>query len=536
VNPWNLPARLRRRLLFERAERQLDRDFQRLMDSAARAYGSRAAPAPEQKVAFATFGSGNWHLVLEILLAHGLALRGAVPELLVCDMPTLPVCDERTCFDRNPTCCRGCLPGKRQLLDRCGIRWRGLSAFVPEGALEGARKIVDSLRDEELADFEHGSWALGRWTFVSTCHFLRRDARSHEPEHLATRRSFLISAIVIVEAVERWLDEVKPDVVVAESGAHFMWRIAFELARARGIRVVCREIGKGGFDHHIYSVNAECMFPDWNHVWSAVKDVPLSAGRERDVTSYLQALPAKTYAPDETSDEGGPTRRELGIADDSRLVVLFTNVTWDLATAGRDEAFDGMFDWLSETLTVAERTPNVRFIIRVHPAEDHVLTRDRVKDWLRARRPTLPANVTSIDSGKRASAKALTRMADLVLAYCSTTGIEAAIHGKPIIVAGTPHYRDKGFTTDVRSKAEYHDLFARWLRGELVPPPDASELARRYFHLFFFRYHIAMGWTTSPLEPPFELTLRDLSELLPGRSQAVDVVCSGILSGREILM
>ena len=62
MNPWNLPARLRRRLTFERAERQLDRDLQRLMASAERAYetGSRTPSRPT--IGIATFGSGNWHL------------------------------------------------------------------------------------------------------------------------------------------------------------------------------------------------------------------------------------------------------------------------------------------------------------------------------------------------------------------------------------------------------------------------------------------------------------------------------------------
>jgi Capsule polysaccharide biosynthesis protein len=537
VNPWNLAGRLRRRLVFERAERRFDRDFRLLMDSAPRAYGATGITSDGPRVGFATFGSGRWHLVLELLLAHGLALRGARPELLICDVPTLPVCDERTCFDRDSTCCRGCVSDKQSILDGCGITWRGLSSFEPRTSLDRARQLVESLQDDELHDFVYGSWPIGQWTFVSTCHFLRRDARSPNPEHLAARRLFLSTAILIAESVERWLDEIRPDVVVAESGAHFMWRIAFELARARGIRVVCREIGKGGFDTHIYSVNAECMFPNWRDVWSACRDVPLSPEQDRDVSAYLRALPAKTYGgTTDAEEDANATSKDLDAAAKDRVVVLFTNVTWDLATAGRDLAFDGMFDWLCETLTLAERTPAVQFVIRVHPAEEHVLTRDRVLEWLREKYPRLPSNVTTIPSGSPVPARTLCEKADLVVTYCSTTGIEAAIHGKPVLVSGTPHYREKGFTIDVRSKADYHDTFARWLRGGLQPPPNASQLARRYFHLFFLRYHLAMGWTTSPLEPPFELRIKDLSDLLPGRNPAVDAVCSGVLSGQEILL
>ena len=129
------------------------------------------------------------------------------------------------------------------------------------------------------------------------------------------------------------------------------------------------------------------------------------------------------------------------------------------------------------------------------------------------------------------------RLADLVLTYCSTTGMEAAIYGKPVVVCGAPHYRAKGFTIDVRSRDEYADVLQQWDSGALRHlPEEAAETAKRYFHLFYFRYHIAMGWTTSPLEPPFRLRIDDLSELLPGRSRSVDAVCSGILEGRQILL
>ena len=542
VKPFSLqelPARLRRRLTRERAERQLEREFAALMDTALPAYAIRANAGRGPKVAIATFSSGSWHFVLEALLAHALALRGASPELLMCDLPALPVCDERTSLLRDPRRCPGCVAAKRPLLDACRIPWRGMSAFVDDGAMERAERVVAALRDEDLEHFSYGPWPIGRWTFVSVCHFLRSDARGSEAETIAVRRLFLASAIVVVEAVERWLGEIQPDILIAESGAHFMWRIACELARARNIRVVCREIGKGGFDTHIYSLNAECMFPNWTDIWAQAKTVPLTTPEAERVDACLRSLPARTYAPpgEETpTEDRDRLQRDLRLDRHGRVVVAFTGVTWDLATAGRDVGFDGMFDWLSETLRLAERHPDVQFVIRAHPAERHVLTRERALDVIERQWPSLPSNVRTIAPERSMSVRGLCDIADLVLTYCSTTGIEAAIYERPVLLCGAPHYRGKGFTIDIQSRADYRETFERWSRGSVGLPPDAPETARRYFHLFFMRYHIEMGWTTSPLEPPFSLTIRDLSELLPGRSRAVDVVCSGVLEGREILL
>jgi hypothetical protein len=135
------------------------------------------------------------------------------------------------------------------------------------------------------------------------------------------------------------------------------------------------------------------------------------------------------------------------------------------------------------------------------------------------------------------SAYSLCQVADVVLAYCSTAGIEAAIYNKPVLVCGNPHYRGKGFTIYIDSRQEYAQILQRWKAGEPEGlAAGTADLARRYFHLFFLRYHIPMGWTTSPLEPPYKLKIKKLSELLPGQNSSVDIVCSGVLAGREIIL
>lgn len=535
-----LPDRLLSGLAGRLANRQLERDFESLMQTSVETYQARMATANAPKVAFATFGSGNWHLVLEMLLAHALALRGASTELLLCDLPTLPVCDERTVFARDVDLCFGCLPLKQKLLQASKLPWRGMTAFLTSDSLTRAKTIVDDLNDEELEAYKEGPWPIGRWIHVSACHFLRCDARGKDFEMVSIRRRFLTSAIVVADAVERWLDEVQPDILIVESGVHFMWRIAFELARARDIRVVCREIGKGGLDSHIYSSNSFSMFPDWSDIWTEASQENLSPAENERVDAYLGSLVEKTYA-NNTNDIPMPDAdrisEELGLNPNRKTAVLFTNVTWDLSTAGRDVGFDGLLDWILETISLMESLPDAQLVIRAHPAENHVLTREHILERIHERYPNLPQNIYLVPPEKQMAARGLFELGSLVLAYCSTTGIEAAIYRKPVLLGGDPHYRGKGFTIDVQSREEYADLLRQWAAGGLDQPSRvASELARRYFHLFFLRYHILMGWTTSPLEPPYKLKIKSLAELLPNRNVALDVVSSGILNGHEIIL
>lgn len=526
-----------RRIAFERQRLRLERDFGRLM-SGRRSNDARAG-GTGPVIGFATFGSGGWHFTLEALLAHALAQRGARPELLICDMPDLPICAERRINARDADRCAGCVDDKRALIDACGLPWRPLSSLVAAETLPRARSTIAALGAEELEHYRVGGWPIGRWLHVSACHYLGGDALGATPEQIDARRRLLTSGSVVVQAVERWLDQVRPDIVIAESGAHLEWRITMELARARGINVVCRELGKGGWDHHLYALNADCMAPNLADEWSIARREPLSPTEHAAVETFLSELPARTYLRTPAARPKGTFSGVPAIAAPSatRVAVAFTNVTWDLATAGRDVAFSGVFDWLQATIRLTAELPNVHLVVRAHPAEASVRSRERILERVSACWPEGIAGVTLIDPEAPVGARELCESADLVLAYNSTAGLEAAAYGRTVLVCGNPHYRDRGFTLDVSSAAAYAELLRQWAGGApLVMPADASALARRYVHLFYLRYHVKMGWTTSPLDPPFELTIQSLDELQPGRNASLDVVCDGILEGRQIVL
>lgn len=524
-----LAARLASRHEHLNAHRRL------VSDMAALTLGY-SLPETGPRVGIATFGSGEAHLALESLLGHALAQRGARPELLVCDLPDLPICDERTLASHSRERCDGCFGDKRDLLEASRLPYRRMSEFVSADAVSVAQHRVAAIPDADLEHhIEHG-WPIGQWLHVSACHYLRADARGTAPEQVDVRRRLLASAVVVTNAVERWLDTVRPEIVIAESGAHFMWRIAGELARGRGIRVVYREIGKGGFDHHLYSLGSDCMAPPLDDAWSDVRDVPLSTRDDAAVQSFLERLPAVTFGYTAPGRDARPSRlrERLGVLPNQVFAVAFSNVTWDLATAGRDVAFAGCLDWIRDCIAAVDGNPDVHLLVRVHPAEAHVWTRERLSDRIRADLAgAWPHNLTVIEPEDSLSAPEVFGDADVVLVYNSTAGLEAAAAGRRVVVCGAPHFRGRGFTHDMTHRSELR----RWLsRDALSHPPASAEHARRWVFLFYLRYHMRMHWTTSPLSPPIALILSSLADLRPGANAAVDAVCHGILAGAQPLL
>jgi hypothetical protein len=537
--------RLRSRLVRRRRAARRDgwtlyRQFADLVATA-----SHPAPAPDPvRVGFAVFGAGVPHLIVDHLLAAALEQRGAVTQFLLCDLPSLPACDERIAQVQPNERCASCLAQKRPFLDVSGVDWVPMSRYLGDDAAAAeaeARAVVAALRDDELTGFTADGWPVGAWLGSSVAGYLRADSHGMAPEVVAARRSFLVVGILALRSAIAWLDEFRPDVLVVLSGRHVFWRAAREVAQARGIKVVSREMYDESFDRHVYAVNSSCEDPALDAGWAEARHRPLTPDQEARVDHFLRGLPAfarQTAADPVLETDATAIRQTLGLTGTRPLLVLFTNVSWDLFVAERDHAFDGQMEWLAATFAFVRDHPELDLVIRAHPAEivPKFRTVGRIVEQITERFSPLPENVYLVGPESDLSSDTLRAMATCNLVYCASVGLEAAVAGQPVLVCGAPYYARKGFTVDVDSPAEYRSLLER-IAADDTPsaPPDSPTLARRFVHLMKFRYAMDMHWTTAdPMR--LELTISDLGDLAPGRSTVVDTVCDGILHRVEILL
>lgn len=518
-----------------------------LIDQFRELTGMRApgGPPPESavRVGIASFGAGPGHLVVDTLLAHALELRGAACQLLVCDVPELPGCDERLLESDDNRRCATCIDPKRPFLDAAGVDWVALSALLPDGTatLAAVEAAVAACPDDELTRFEFEGWPVGEWLGSSVASFLRSDSHGMRPEVVEARRRYLVSGVVALVAARRWLDEWQPDVLMVISGRHVLWRAAREVAEARGVKVVCREMFNESFDCHIYAVNSSCEDPALPEAWAAARSTPLTPEQDARVDEFLRGLPRfarQTEADPELETRQSAIRAQLGLEAGRPLLVLFTNVAWDLFVAERDAGFDGQMEWIAATLEFARRHPEIDLVVRAHPAEivPKFRTRGRIADQIVEELSPLSPNTRLVGPESDISSDTLRSMATLNVVYCASVGLEAVIAGQPVLICGRPYYSGKGFTTDVGSRDEYERLLAEHLLCHpLRSDPEHALLARRFTYLIRFRYAIPMGLTNDDVTD-LRLTIHGIDALAPGASAALDTVCDGILHRHEILL
>ncbi len=245
------------------------------------------------RVGIASFGAGVNHLVVDCLLAHALQRREAVCQLLLCDLPELPGCDERFVDSANNHRCQGdCISAKLPFLEVCGLDWVRLSGFLedPGATLKMAADLVAACPDDELTCFEYEGWKLGEWLGSSVASFLRSDSHGMDPEVIEARRRYLISGLVALIGSRRWIETWQPDILMVISGRHIFWRAAREIAQARGIKVVSREMFIESFDCHIYAVNSSCEDPQMPRAWAQAREIPLTPEQDRVLDENLRGL------------------------------------------------------------------------------------------------------------------------------------------------------------------------------------------------------------------------------------------------------
>jgi hypothetical protein len=199
---------------------------------------------------------------------------------------------------------------------------------------------------------------------------------------------------------------------------------------------------------------------------------------------------------------------------------------------GQELAFDSIRSWATAAVEHFAGRPDDELIIRVHPAETKLpgkQTREPLGQYLSERfAGGLPPNVRVIASEDPTSSYPLMAAADVGLVFTSTTGVELALAGTPVIVAAKTHYRDKGFTIDVSDPSEFAAAIDAALDDPSAVAPDV-EAARRYAYLFFFRAPVESPGVEEHVLGLARITVDDVAQLAPGANDDLDRICDGIL-------
>ncbi len=181
--------------------------------------------------------------------------------------------------------------------------------------------------------------------------------------------------------------------------------------------------------------------------------------------------------------------------DERPVVLLPTNVLGDTATLGLTIFSQSMSEWLQRVISYLAGRPEVQVVVRIHPAETWTVG-PSVSEIIDQVLPELPSHIRLIGSREKVNTYDLMEIADLVLVYTTSVGLEMATRGIPVLVSGRAHYRNKGFTLDADSWDDYFAKLGAILKN--LPAsrltPAQVELAWNYAYIFFKEYPRPFPW------------------------------------------
>ncbi len=488
-----------------------------------------AADAPV--VAFLTPRDWAAHVHWDALWGQALRLRGARVHFITCG-GGLEVCDRANTWEAPPMPCTTCHRYVSGSLAAHGFSTRTIAeGWRDDDPWPWAE--LDAVSAPELTEVEADGYPLGALVDIPVKWFLMAAELDDDPLAPLTTRRFLRTARRLVRGIEAALDRIDPDVVVLCNGLFVFEAVCWEVCRRRGISVVTYERGFIKETLVIRRDAAACML-DIDEVWAARRPRPLDPAEEARLDEYLDARAHGRQTIDRfwvAPRFVAPDRRGRG-----RLVALFTNLTWDSAVIGQEVAFESIQAWVAHVVEAFGRRPEHELVIRIHPAEVKLSgkqTREPMGRFLAERFPELPANVRVIAADDPTSSYPLMEACDIGMVFTSTTGLELALAGKPVIVAGRTHYRGKGFTVDVSDPDELDGALDKLLADPAALAPDV-DLVRRYAHAFFFEAPVRSPGVEEHILGLARITIGDLDELAPGRDPDIDRMCDLVLSGPAV--
>ena len=307
------------------------------------------------------------------------------------------------------------------------------------------------------------------------------------------------------QAALSWIQDNDPEIIITPNGSILEMGAVYQVARYLDIPVVTYEFGEQR-DRIWLAQNAEVMRQETDALWETRKDLALNEDQWNQVrdlfTSRQRADLWQNFSrrwQGLPSQGGEQVRLNLGldeVSPDSRPVILLAaNVIGDSLTLGRQVFTDNMTEWLRRTVQYFTEHPKTQLIVRIHPGERYTKG-PSVAELVHSILPHLPDHIHLVGADDPVNTYDLVEIADLGLVYTTTVGMEMAMSGVPVIVAGQTHYREKGFTIDPDSWEIYYQLLAQTLAE-----PDRYRLSRdqvdqawNYAYRFYFEYPYPFPW------------------------------------------
>jgi hypothetical protein len=483
-------------------------------------------------------------LQLEAPLAAALKLRGYRVHAVICD-GVFSACVKREITDQVPMSewkklCGACKRECGKVLESMDMPYSYIGDYVTAEDLSSLRRESKMVSWENVEEVQYGDVNIGKNVRSAILRFLKG---YDLPNDQSLVHEYAFSGLVCAAAAGHVIEKIKPARIFMSHGVYVDWGPALHTALARKVPVFAwmssylpacfyfRHVEDGEhIDFHNMSSTA------WNEICSS----DFTGERSERLEQYLQDRYKKDTSFDmkyfkQYTGRGDELRVKYGLDASRPLWGIMAHINWDAVSDYSPMVYESFNQWMNDTIQVIKDITDVQWIIKVHPAEAWDNPESGVEYLIKKHFPDLPKHIRVLPAEENISPLDFFNMVDGGVTVFGTAGLEMALHGKPVILAGDGHYGRKGFTYDADSREQYRELLKQ--AGHLPPLSEVQrELVRKYAYCYFIQRQIPISVVKDPQSKWWSFQFDKKELLLEGRDPVIDFVCEKILDGTDFIM
>lgn len=469
-------------------------------------------------------------LLFDKALIEALELEGATLIPFYCDQSQFEDCSVSLDKWRSKPFskeCRDCAQSSRTLwLGKSPI---GMSKIRLDAPDKAHLKIIAEMKIESLEEFAYHGIDLGKLAKK----LISNGNLSENPSLASDYQGKLVRHIQnlahIVDEAEKFIESYSPHRWVLNDTTYGMWAVVSQVAQKHNIEVYnAYPLTK---TKTVVGRNAPAIEMDFRREFSGFKGKRLSDLEESQIDHWLGGSRDEVLSTSNTKPKTAEAR--FLESQGSSLAVIAANICWDAASLGKQMVFKSMIEWVTETARWYSERPNLRLIVRAHPAETNPMipkTVETVPGAILDFFDKVPANVTlSMGSDQQPWLELLDeKRPDVVLVNTSTAGLEAAVKGYPVVVTGAAPYRLTDFVASPETPQQYFSLLESFHGTPSRMNQIAVREARSFLSYYQFRYQTdyrVFSGNPPSLSPNVEEVLSNESSEL--RLLARKIIASG---------
>lgn len=496
------------------------------------------------KVLFWVPGGFDLMLHVEGAIASALKLRGKDVHAVICDGP-FRACVQRKITDETPIArwhelCPQCKAATSSVLDMIGIKHSFIGDFVPEAVRTSLWEKTETIEWNSLKSLSYGNVNIGNNVRSSIIRYLKGKDLAGNEEIV---REYAFSGLVAAAAASAAFERILPERIFMSHGTYVDWGPALHTSLDRKLPVtawMASYLNACFYFRHISEPERIDFHNMSSTAWNECKDNTLSNHQEMRLDSFLNNRYKKQISFDmkklkKVKGDIESLRKAYGCLPDKPVWGIISHINWDAVSDYSPMAFNTFDDWMLETIREIIQRSDVNWLIKIHPAEAWDNPETGVQALVEKHFPLLPRHVKVISAEDDISPLDFYQLIDGGITVYGTAGLELALHGKPVILAGEGHYGGKGFTYDGLTQESYRQLLRNV--GKLKPLSDEQRsLARKYAYCYFIQRQVPLPVVKDPVSAWWKFQFKKWTLLLPGEDPFMDFICERIMDGKDFIM